>query len=128
MLSNRGKKLLEKAKATLKQGDLKITLDAYNKIPSKDKKHALVTAFKQELDSRIKQNVAQGIKLGRRLYSQGQIEQALAIWNDLREIDPLNEYLISHIERAQRVIDNLDKLKNQKATISPPGSKTNSKN
>lgn len=128
LLSKRGKKLLETAKSTLKQGDLKITLNAYNKIPMKDKKHALVTAFKQELDSRIKQNVAQGIELGRKLYSQGQIEQALAIWNDLRELDPHNEYLLSHIDRAQRVIDNLNKLKEQDATVLPPGSPTNATN
>lgn len=127
LISKRGQALLEKAKGTLKQGDLKVTLKAYKRIPNKDKKHALVTAFKQELDSRIKENVKQGIKLGRKLYSQGKIEQALAVWNDLRELDPDNEYLISHIERAQRVIDKLDKLKKQESTISPP-SQSNGKN
>jgi len=128
LLSERGRKLLEKAKTTLKQGDLKVTLKAYQKIPTKDKKHALVTAFKQDLDVRIKENVAQSIELGRKLYSQGQIEQALAVWNDVRELDPDNEYLISYIERAQRVIENLDKLKKQESTVAPPGSQTNGKN
>jgi tetratricopeptide (TPR) repeat protein len=128
LLSERGRKLLESAKATLKQGDLKVTLQAYQKIPRKDKKHALVTAFKQELDARIRENVSQGIELGRRLYSQGQIEQALAIWNDIRELDPDNEYLISYIDRAQRVIEKLDRLKSQERTISPPGRPTDGTN
>ena len=123
LISKRGRKLLEKAKSSLKQGDLKITLAAYKKIPAKDRKHALVTAFKQELDSRIKENVAQSIEIGRKLYSQGKVEQALAIWNDTRELAPYNEYLISHIDRAQRVIDNLDKLKKQEDTVSPPETK-----
>jgi len=123
LLSKRGRQQLEKAKASLKQGDMKITLAAYNKIPAKDTKHALVTAFKQELDSRIKENVAQAIEIGRKLYSQGKIEQALAIWNDTRELAPYHEYLISHIDRAQRVIDNLDKLKKQEDTVSPPKAK-----
>ncbi len=127
LLSKRGRKLLEKAKISLKQGDLKITLAAYRKIPDEDKKHALVIAFKQELESRTKESVAQGIEIGRKLYSQGKIEQALAIWNGLRELAPYNEYLISYIERAQRVIDNLDKLKKQEDTISPPGKKINGK-
>jgi hypothetical protein len=128
LLSERGKKLLEKAKATLKQGDLKVTLKAYRRIPTKDKKHALVTAFKQELDSRIKENVTQSIELGRKLYSQGQIEQALAVWNDVRELAPDNDYLISYIDRARRVLENLEKLKKQESTIAPPTSPSKDKN
>jgi tetratricopeptide (TPR) repeat protein len=120
LISKRGQKLLETAKSSLKQGDLKDALTAYKKIPNKDKKHALVVAFKQELNSRIKASVKQGIKLGRKLYSQGQIEQAVAVWNDVLELDPKNEYLKSHIERAERVIVNLDKLKKQESTIAPP--------
>lgn len=127
LVSKRGQKQLEKAKSSLSQGELKVALAAYKKIPSKDKKHALVVAFRQELNSRIKTSVKQGIKLGRKLYSQGQIEQAVAVWNDVLELDPNNEYLKSHVERAQRVIENLDKLKKQESTVSPPRSDTNAK-
>ncbi len=123
VLSKKGKDLLVSAKVTMQSGDLKKSQKIYRKIPVEDKKYALVRAFKQELNSRIKDNVTTRIEMGRKLYSQGEIKQALAIWTDIRELDPNNEYLMSHIERAQKVIDKLEELKDQKATISPPANK-----
>ena len=87
-------------------------------IPEKDKRHTLVTTFGRELNSRIDSNVKQGIEVGRKLYSQGEIERALAVWNKLREIDPNNDYLISHIERAERVMKKLGELRQQDPPVS----------
>lgn len=127
VLSKKARELLSKAKSTMQSGDLKQSLKIYRKISRVDKKHALVRAFKQELNVRIKDNVTTRVEMGRKLYSQGEIKQALAIWNDIRELDPNNEYLLSHIERAQKVIDKLEQLKDQKTTISPPANKTSTK-
>jgi len=62
---------------------------------------------------RIRENVNQGIELGRKLYSQGQVEQALAVWNKLRDLDPDNENLLSHIDRAERVLEKVKKLREE---------------
>ncbi len=127
VLSEKARSLLTKAKSTMQSGDLKQAKKLYRKIPVQDKKHALVRAFEQELNTRIEDNIATRVEMGRKLYSQGEIKQALAIWNDIRELDPNNEYLLSHIERAQKVIDKLEELKNQKKTVSPPGEKNGTK-
>ncbi len=127
VLSKKARGLLTKAKSSMQAGDLKQASKLYRKIPMTDKKHALVRAFKQELNSRIKDNVNTRVEMGRKLYSQGEIKQALAVWNDVRELDPNNEYLLSHIERAQKVIDKVEELKSQKTTVSPPAEKNGSK-
>jgi len=119
-LSNRGRYLLDKSQQTMQEGKLKQALDLYEQIPAKDRRHGLVKSYKQELDKRINQNVTQGIEVGRKLYSQGEIEQALAIWNDLTKLAPDNEYLNSHIDRAKRVLEKLNRLKQKGTTVKPP--------
>ena len=112
-LSQQGRNLLDKSKQAMQAGNLKMALNHYNKIPSSDKNHALVKAYSEEMNHRIHDNVNQGIELGRKLYTQGEVEQALAVWNKLRELDPDNEYLLSHIERAEHVLDKVKKLRQQ---------------
>lgn len=123
IFSERGRTTLSDAKTKMQDGNLKAALDLYKQIPVQDQKHALVTAFKQELDLRVNKNVAQGIELGRKLYSQGEIKQAVAVWNDIRELDPKNQNLISHINRAERVLHKLEQLQKEDTTIKPPENK-----
>jgi len=120
VLSERGKTTLMQARQKMQDGNLKEAADLYKQIPAKDKKHALTTAFKQELDGRIQKNVHQGIELGRKLYSQGEIKQAVAVWNDIRDLDPNNQSLINHINRAERVLHKLEQLQKQDTTVRPP--------
>lgn len=118
-LSKHSRHLLDQSKQTMQSGKLKEALVIYDKIPGTDKRHGLVKSYKQELDRRIEQNVAEGIEVGRKLYSQGEVEQALAIWNELMKLAPDNEYLISHIERAKRVLEKLQKLRKKDSTVPP---------
>jgi hypothetical protein len=120
MISEHGKQLLEKAKSKMKEGNLKETVALYKRIPAKDKNYPAVISFKQELDKRVQTNVKQGIELGRKLYSQGEVKQALAIWNNILELDAQNQYLISYIRRAERVLEKLEKLQREGTTIKPP--------
>ena len=120
VLSEPGRKILNSAKLRMQDGNLKDASNQYNKIPAADKRHALVRAFRQELDTRIKNNVAQGIELGRKLYSQGEVKQALAIWNNILELDANNQHLINYIKRAERVLNKLEKLQEEGTTIKPP--------
>lgn len=119
-LSTHGRHLLMKAQQDMQAGKLKKSIQSYRQIPGIDKRHGLVKSFKQELDSRIHTSVKEGIEVGRKLYSQGDIERALAIWHDLQEIAPDNEYLLSHIDRAKRVLKKLKKIRNKDSIVIPP--------
>lgn len=113
VLSAKSRARLEIARQHMQNGRLKVAQQNYLKISSAERSHALVKAFKQELDVRIKENVKSRIETGRKLYSQGEIEQALAVWNKVKQLDPHNEYLNNHIERAQRVLDKVNEIKQQ---------------
>ena len=55
--------------------------------------------LKKELRKYIKTGLAQRMEAGRRLYSSGQIEQALSIWIPLKSVDPENTKLNDYIEK-----------------------------
>lgn len=118
-VSQLGRNLLEKSKRALEVGNLKLALSYYDKIPGSDKNQAEVRAYSKEMSHRIRDNVNQGIELGRKLYSQGQVEQALAVWNKLRELDPDNENLLSHIDRAEHVLEKIKQLRKEQAPETP---------
>jgi len=119
-LSQLGQNLLDKSKQALAAGDLKLAIRHYQKIPDADKQLPPVVAFDADMNRRIHENVRQGIELGRKLYSQGQVEQALAVWKKLRDIDPDNENLLNHIERAERVLDKIKQLRKEQTPSSTP--------
>jgi len=115
-ISQLGQNLLDKSKQALAAGDLKRAISHYEKIPDADKQLPPVVAYDADMNQRIHENVRQGIELGRKLYSQGQVDQALAVWKKLRDIDPDNENLLSHIERAERVLDKIKQLRKEQTS------------
>ncbi len=120
-ISQLGHNLLEKSKKALDAGKLRLAINQFEKIPGPDKNLDAVKTYGDEMHRRIRENVNQGIELGRKLYSQGQVEQALAVWNKLRDLDPDNENLLSHIDRAERVLEKIKRLrKEQKQESSSP--------
>lgn len=126
-ISQLGHNLLEKSKKALEAGHLKLAINQYNKIPGSDKNLDIVKTYGAEMHRRIRENVNQGIELGRKLYSQGQVEQALAVWNKLRDLDPDNENLLSHIDRAERVLEKIKKLRKEQKTETPQASPAGNK-
>lgn len=119
-LSLLGRTLLQKSKKALDAGNLKLALNHYEKIPDDDKQLPVIRNYRKKMDRRIHENVSQGIELGRKLYSQGQVEQALAVWNKLRDIDPDNENLLSHIDRAERVLEKIKQLRKEQQPQTAP--------
>lgn len=126
-MSQLGRNLLEKSKKALEAGQLKLAINQYARIPGSDKNLEEVKMYGVEMNLRIRENVNQGVELGRKLYSQGQVEQALAVWNKLRDLDPDNEYLLSHIDRAERVLEKLKKLRKEQKTETPPANSGDNK-
>lgn len=74
----------------------------------------------RELEKYIQTGLTQRMEAGRRLYSDGQIEQALSIWIPLKSVAPGNTKLNDYIERAKRVLNKLETLSNNPQTITPP--------
>jgi len=71
--------------------------------------------LKAQLDRDINSRVEKGITRGKRLYSQGKISAALALWQNLLAYDPKNEELTSLIIRADKVSKKIKKLKKSSA-------------
>ena len=66
--------------------------------------------LKSQLDRDINVRIEKGITEGKRLYSEGNINDALIIWRDLLKIDPKNEELASLISRGEKVSKKIKKL------------------
>lgn len=66
----------------------------------------LEAQFQTQLNSRI----VTAIRHGNDLYSQGKIEQALAVWREANSLAPENVELQANIARAEKVLENLRAL------------------
>ena len=88
----------------------KTTITWLNKNKDDDKSY-------QEIINKLEKHLATGVKqrfeAARNLYSKGKIQEALSIWLKLKELDPDNAQLQSHIERAEKVLIKLEKLSNK---------------
>ena len=73
----------------------------------------------QTLIDKLKKHLAKGVKqrfeAARNLYSKGKTQESLSIWLELKELDPNNTKLLSHIERAEKVLSKFKKLSNKPA-------------
>lgn len=69
----------------------------------------------KELKQHLRRGIKQRFEAARKLYSKGKTQEALIIWLDLKKLDPDNPKLLSHIERAEKVLQKLEKLSNKPA-------------
>ena len=76
--------------------------------------------LQQTLQQHMDKGIKQSMEAGRKMYSDNKIEEALSVWQSLREIAPDNTELEAHISRAQRVLDKLKDLNTDKPAIQPP--------
>ena len=67
----------------------------------------------KELQKHLTKGVNQRFEAARNLYSKGKTQEALSIWLELKEIEPENAKLQSHIERAEKILNKLEKLSNK---------------
>jgi len=110
--------------AELKQGysedNLKRARNQLNVLEKQNSRNRTSIKLRKELDKRYRQGIDQKIAAGRRLYSSGKIQEALDIWNSLLDIDPGNQKLQGHIDRAERVLSKLQRLSDEGAVVQPP--------
>ena len=72
-----------------------------------------VNTWSNDLDVIIGIKVTHDLERGQALYTQGLIQQALFLWQPLRVLAPNNEEVRANVERAERYLENIDKLDNQ---------------
>jgi tetratricopeptide (TPR) repeat protein len=110
--------------AELKQGysqdNLKRARHQLNVLKKQNSRNRTSIKLRKELNKRYRQGIDQKITAGRRLYSSGKIQEALDVWHSLLKIDPDNQKLQGHIDRAERVLEKLERLSNEGAVVQPP--------
>ena len=67
----------------------------------------------KQLASHLRKGVRQRFEAARSLYSKGKTQEALSIWLELKELEPDNTKLQSHIERAEKILIKLEELSNK---------------
>lgn len=118
--ADRGSEALGDARSALEEHDLLTARDLLQEAAALQPDDPRVTALQKKLDATIRTEVDTGIERGRRLYSLGNIEGALAVWTPLTQLDPDNRQLNEHIERAKRVLANLRELESKEPSIKLP--------
>ncbi len=85
-----------------------------------DKLNKKIIRLKKQLDIHIYNALKTGIKQGQELYSQGRIQPALNLWNELQQLAPSNQKLNDYIHRAKKVLKKLQSLSDNPNNISLP--------
>jgi len=80
-------------------------------ILKEDIKNENAKALLTDVESRLKSYLENLLTAGDRLYREGEIEGARATWRAALTLDPQDERAREKIERAQRVLDNLENLR-----------------
>ena len=63
-----------------------------------------------QLDQQVQKNIDQGVEH----YGVGQYKKAIEAWEAVLVLDPNNEQALEHIERAERVLEKLQRLRDSK--------------
>ena len=120
-LSQHGQKTLRSARMALAKGDFKQAHQFINTLPEQDRKNGKVLRFKDELDEQTEDYVDKTIIEGRKLYSQGNVQEAYLLWKSLKTLSPDNERLQQLIDRAEKILRKLHKIGSNQDVVIPPG-------
>lgn len=113
--------LLKDYKQAFNRGDLLHARDLLEEAHALQPDNTEINRLVPRLNREIKKQVQNGIEQGRRQYTLGHIQRAVDIWTSLRRLDPENKQLNEHIDRAQRVLDNLQAIEQRGPSIQLPG-------
>jgi predicted Zn-dependent protease len=110
-VKHRNQQRLEKAKHLYETGQFtesrRILQLVLKEHPRNDEANKLL----RNVDSRLKGYIENLLAAGDRLYREGEIEGAKATWRAALSIDPQDSRAREKIDRAQRVLDNLENLR-----------------
>lgn len=100
---------------TLVQGDLVLAQQQLAQMQQKFADDPRLQPLTAELRVLVEAKVATATEHARVLYSEGDVQQALALWQEVLPLDPDNPDLQLNISRAQRVLENLRVLREKQS-------------
>ncbi|MCA0900598.1 tetratricopeptide repeat protein [Microbulbifer agarilyticus] len=95
---------------TLDNGDLPSARQQLTELEQQAPDHPELQTLQARFDSMVSAQLESALQRGNELYSQGEIEQALAVWREAHTLAPENMELRGNISRAERVLENLRAL------------------
>ncbi|WP_193161092.1 hypothetical protein [Microbulbifer hainanensis] len=99
----------------LDAGDLLGARQHLNQLRQQSPQDPLLPPLQSQFRAQLNTRVEAAIKRGNELYSKAEIERALQVWREAKDLDPDNVELLTNIARAEKVLENL------KALSTPPG-------
>lgn len=109
------KKLLNSLQKALDQNQLSEAPHFVTQLKLLGKLGAEEEQLIQQLESLIHKQVQEDIDLGIEHYGQGRYQQAIVAWQNVLALEPGNEQAGGHIERAKRILEKLQRLREGKA-------------
>lgn len=111
--------LLTSANQALARDDLPAARQALSDALAIDSDNSDAIALRATIDSAINARVEVALRKGNQLYRSGNIEQAQRVWNEGLQLDPDHPQLRANVERAARVLQNLQAIKQQTPAPQP---------
>lgn len=116
----RAKKLTHKKKQnsilvdiekSFRAGDLLKARQLIDSLDEKERSNPELVQLEQELDRSINYKIQHYFSDANRFYTEGEFQQAIAIWEQVLLYDPDNETATKNIQRAEKVIEKLSTLR-----------------
>ena len=83
------------------------------KIPSSSSKNSKVIAVQDDLDNAVDRHVTKLTSRGDAQYRADNVNGAIKLWMQARQLDPENQELKERLDRARKVLARLEELKSQ---------------
>jgi hypothetical protein len=109
---HRNQKRLEEAQRLSEAGQLTEAKRVLKVILKEDPRNDNAKKMLRRVQNRLKTYIENLLAAGDRLYREGEIEGAKATWRAALSLDPQEQRAREKIDRAQRVLDNLENLRN----------------
>lgn len=108
--------LVDDINVTLAKGDLPRVQTMLEQLRSADKNNSQIPVLEQALASAITARVDELLEKGNTLYSNGDIEQAKAVWEEALQLNPGSTRARARVARAQQVLSNLREQQQKKVS------------
>lgn len=107
--------LLTRANETLARDDLPGARRTLDELLALDAANADALTLRDAVNSAVTARSEELLRQGNQLYRSGNIEQAKRTWEQGLQIDPENAQLLANVQRAERVLQNLQELQSKES-------------
>lgn len=96
---------------SFRAGELLKSRQLIYSLDEKERDNPELMQLEQELDRSINYTIQHYFSDANRLYTEGEFQQAIAIWQQVLQYDPENKTALKNIQRAEKVIEKLSTLR-----------------